>query len=327
MVSLERHSILRIKTRTLFAITWCVFGSAFVFGQNAAQQQPSPEKQVTATPIPGVIAAGTKVERVWTGLQAGDGLIGERDGTLLIPEQGTSNKILRLDRNGKVTVYLEDTNEAGGVAIDPKGRVIDIERSPPSRIRVLAPERKVLADNFEGKPFQRLSDIVGDTKGGVYVTESPTSSIFYLSAAGKLTRVANDVQNANGIMLSPDEKTLYVTNPAIGILAYDVQPDGSIRNRRNFVKPDGGQDGLAIDAASRLYIASQLGVQVFSPDGQHLGLIPTPRGTTTLAFAGPDKKTLFVIGRGNDGPGGDGPTARSLYKISMLAEGFKGRAK
>jgi gluconolactonase len=305
--------------------TALIFALLLIFGQNAPP--PLPEKEVRTTAISGVVADGTKVERVWTGLQAGDGLIGEPDGTLLIPEQGTSNKILRFDRNGKITVYLEDTNEAGGVAIDPRGRVIDIERSPPSRIRVLAPERKVLADNFEGKPFQRLSDIVGDMKGGVYVTESPTSSIFYLSAAGKLSRVANDIQNANGITLSPDEKTLYVTNPAGGILAYDVQPDGTIRNRRNFVKPEGGQDGLAIDAAGRLYIASQLGVQVFSPDGHHLGLIPTPRGTTTLAFAGPDKKTLFVIGRGNDGPGGNGPTARSLYKISMLAQGFKGRAK
>src|SRR5262245_41432834 len=221
-----------MKTTAVF------FAVLFIFGQNAPA--PSPEKEVRATAIPGVVAEGTKVERVWTGLQAGDGLIGEPDGTLLIPEQGTSNKILRFDRNGKITVYLEDTNEAGGVAIEPKGRVIDIERSPPSRIRMLAPERKVLADNFEGKPFQRLSDIVGDMKGGVYVTESPSSSIFYLSAAGKISRVADDVQNANGIMLSPDEKTLYVTNPASGILAYDVQADGSIRNRRAFVKPEGG---------------------------------------------------------------------------------------
>ena len=144
---------------------------------------------------------------------------------------------------------------------------------------------------------------------------------------GQLTRVAADIQGANGIMLSPDDRTLYVTNTAAGILAYDVQPDGSIRNRRPFVKPEGGQDGLAVDAAGRFYVASDLGIQVFSPQGQHLGLIPTPRETTSLAFAGPDKKTLYVIGRGNDGPGGDGADARSMYKIPMLAEGFKGRAK
>ena len=295
--------------------------------QGTAQQPPAPEKQMTATAIPGVIAAGTKVERVWTGLNAGDGLIAEPNGTLLLPEQGEANTISRVDKNGKVTPYLDDTNEAGGVAIDPKGRVIDIERKTPSRIRLLAPERKVLADNFEGKPFQRLSDIVADKKGGVWVTEAPTTSVYYLSADGKLSRPADDVKGANGIMLSPDEKTLYVTNTEAGIIAYDVQPDNTLRNRRPFVKPEGGQDGLAIDAAGRIYDCSNLGIQVFSSKGEHLGLIPTPRGTTTLAFAGPDKKTLYVIGRGSDGPGGNGQNARSMYKITMIAEGYKGRPK
>jgi gluconolactonase len=193
-------------------------------------------------------------------------------------------------------------------------------------VRVLVPERKVLADNFEGKPFLSLADIVNDKKGGVYFTEIRTASVYYISPSGQLTRLANDVQGANGIMLSPDEKTLYVTNTPAGILAFDVQADGSIQSRRPFVKPESGQDGLAIDAVGRLYVASDLGIQVFSPDGQHLGLIPTPRQTTNLAFAGPDKKTLYVIGRGNDGPEGKKADARSMYKIMMLAEGFKGRA-
>ena len=316
-----------MKAKTMSAITWCLFGSALILSQAAPQQQPSPEPQMTATAIPGVVAAGTTVERVWTRLQAGDGLIGEPDGSLLLPEQGTANRVTRFGIDGTVTIYLEDTNEAGGIAIDPMGRVIDIERSPPSRVRVLAPERKVLADSYEGKPFERLSDIVGDRKGSVYVTESPTSSVFYINPAGTITRVGADIERANGIMLSPDEQTLYVTNTPNGIVAYDVDTDGSIWNRRLFVKPAGGQDGLAIDATGRLYVAGQTGVQVISPEGQQVGLIPMPRPATTLAFAGTDKKTLYVIGRGNDGPGGDGRTARSMYRISMQAEGFKGRAK
>ena len=86
-------------------------------------------------------------------------------------------------------------------------------------------------------------------------------------------------------------------------------------------------DGLAIDSEGRVYDCSRLGIQVMSPDGKSLGLIPMPRGATTLAFAGPDKKTLYIIGRGHDGPGGDGALARSMYKVPMLAQGFKGRAK
>lgn len=315
-----------MKTKAMFAIVLCLVAAAII-AQGKAQPQPVPEKQVTATEIPGVIAAGTKVERVWTGLNAGDGLIAEPNGTLLLPEQGEANTISRVDKNGKVTLYLEDTNEAGGVAIDPRRRIIDIERKPPSRIRLLVPERKVLADNFEGKPFQRLSDIVADKKGGVWVTESPSGSVFYLGADGKLSRPADHVKNANGIMLSPDEKTLYVTSGDAGVIAYDVQPDNTLKNRRPFAKPEGGVDGLAIDAAGRLYDCSNLGIQVLSPKGEHLGLIPIPRPTTTLAFAGPDKKTLYVIGRGNDGPGGNGQNARSMYKIAMIAQGYKGRPK
>jgi gluconolactonase len=314
-----------MKTKAMFMMMWCLFGSALLLGQRGEEPKPQPEKAITVTAIPGVIAAGAKVERVWTGLKAADGLISERDGTLLLPEQ-RADRISKFDKNGKITLYLEDTNEAGGIAIDSKGRVIAVERNMP-RLRMLAPERKVLADTFEGKPLGRLSDIVVDKKDGVYFTCGPDSSVYYFSGGGKLTRVANDIKGANGIMLSPDEKTLYVTNTEAGILAYDVQPDASIRNRRPFVKPEGGQDGLAIDSTGRLYVASDVGIHVFSPQGQHLGLIPIPRDTTTLAFAGPDKKTLYVITRGNDGPGGGGPDARSMYKISMLAEGFKGRAK
>ena len=92
-------------------------------------------------------------------------------------------------------------------------------------------------------------------------------------------------------------------------------------------QPEGGVDGLAIDSEGRLYDCSNLGIQVYSPKGERLGLIPTPRGTTTLAFAGADKKTLYVIGRGNDGPDGAGQNARSMYKIAMIAQGFKGRPK
>jgi gluconolactonase len=104
-----------------------------------------------------------------------------------------------------------------------------------------------------------------------------------------------------------------------------VQADGTVRNRRNFAKYEGvtktatgfasGADGLAIDTEGRLYAATTIGVQVFSPGGQHLGTIPLSRAPQNLAFAGADKKTLYVVGRG------------VAFKVRMLAAGFKGRAK
>jgi gluconolactonase len=74
-------------------------------------------------------------------------------------------------------------------------------------------------------------------------------------------------------------------------------------------------------------VATQVGIQVLSPKGENLGTIATPRNVTSIAFGGPDKKTLYFIGRGNDGPGGDGQLARSLYRIQLLTEGIKNRQK
>jgi gluconolactonase len=133
--------------------------------------------------------------------------------------------------------------------------------------------------------------------------------------------VTEDVPDPNGIQLSPDEEVLYVGNETGEfVIAFDVQPDGRVRNTRNFARvSETGvachANGLAVDAAGHLYVAALGGVHIFSPQGQRLGTIPIPVRPANLAFAGPDKKTLYVTARG------------VLYKIPMLAEGFKGRAK
>src|SRR6185503_18286831 len=107
---------------------------------------------------------------------------------------------------------------------------------------------------------------------------------------------------------------------------FDVAADGSVSNKRNFAKlaevttdakggMNSGADGLAIDSAGRLYVASNPGVQVFSSTGQALGVIPTPVRPQNIAFAGPGKGTLYIVGRGN------------VYKVALQAKGFAGRAK
>jgi gluconolactonase len=137
-------------------------------------------------------------------------------------------------------------------------------------------------------------------------------------------------------MLSPDEKVLYVTNGPL-VLAFDRRRDGSVTNRREFGRLDAGGsgDGMAVDAAGRLYITSAPGVQVLGAGGEFLGLVPTPRSVISVAFAGPDKKMLYVVGSGALGPDGrefttpDGVrnNAKSIYRLPMLAQGFTERAK
>jgi gluconolactonase len=76
-----------------------------------------------------------------------------------------------------------------------------------------------------------------------------------------------------------------------------------------------GGDGLTVDAQGRVYAATAPGIQVFNPQGQHLGTIPVSRNPNNLAFAGADKKILYIVARG------------AVYKVGMSAEGYKGRAK
>ena len=305
--------------------------------------QPQGAREVTVSAMPGLVSAGSRWMLAWQGTDNADGIIGTDDGGLLFAQE-QPNRISKLDANDKVSVALEDTHGTGAIAIDARGRVLAVQRTctdpggqpaqctEPTRIGVLSPERKVLADSFDSKPLGRLNDLVADKKGGVYFT---VGGAYYVNAAGRVTSLGENIR-ANGIMLSPDERVLYVTNGG-SILAFDVQADGGVTNRRDFatLEAGGNGDGMAIDAAGRLYVTSQPGVQVFDRLGKYLGLIPTPRNAISVAFAGRDKKTLYIVGSGALGadgkefitPEGVRNNAKTIYKLSMLTEGFKGRAK
>lgn len=312
-------------------------------GQQRNFPQPPPAKDVTVTAIPGVIDAGAKWTLVWQGAENADGIVGTDDGGLIFAQEQT-NHINKLAKDGKFSVYLSNAHGPGAVAIGPKGRVLAVERtctdpggkpdqcSEPTGISALTPMRTVLANSFAGRGLGRVNDLVADKKGGVYFT---SGGAFYVSPSGQVSGVGENLVT-NGIMLSPDEKMLYITNRTV-IVAFDVQPDGSVKNQREFGKLEAGGngDGMATDAAGRLYVSTNPGVQLLDKQGKYLGLIPTPRNAISSAFSGPGKKTLYVACLGALGPDGQEittpagvrNTAMSIYKIPVLAQGFKGRAK
>jgi gluconolactonase len=206
--------------------------------------------------------------------------------------------------------------------------VFMVERGLRARVEQVAPQRKVLADTFQGEPLDCIggviNDLTADSKGGVYFT---MGGLFYANPQGVVTRYGEGLQT-NGVILSADEKTLYVTNQTT-LAAFDVQPDGSLTNQREFTKLEGGGgDGSTIDAAGRLYVTTNAGVNVIGADGKNLGVIPTPRGVITTAFGGPDKKTLFILARGAKTANGEEiANAAQVYAIQMIAQGYKGRPK
>ena len=313
--------------------------------------QPPPAKEVTITAIPGIIAADAKWKLVWQGNENADGLVGFKDGLLFAQEQ--TNHVNFLDKNDKFSVHLSNGHGPGAVTISPKGAIIVNERTctdpgghmgtkpadckEPTGVAALTPERKVLANMFMGMGLGRVNDLIADKKGGIYFTTGVGSGVFYIKPSGEVIGIGEKVRS-NGIGISPDGKTLYVTNGGV-IMAYDIQADGSVMNQREFAKlQDGGNgDGMAIDSEGRIYdtdTAHAL-IQILSPDGKQLGQIPTPRTVISVAFSGPGKKTLYASclgaldanGQEIRTPEGVRNTAMTVYKIQMLSQGLKTRAK
>jgi len=317
-----------------------------VHAQGGAPALLPGERPVTVTAIPGVVAADAKWELVWADFETADGIVGTPDGGVLFAQEQTDT-IRKLDVNGKEWVFVKDTFGAGAVSMDAQGRLFAAQRACTDTARPFAascpelpaiaivhPERRTLANSFkDGRPLGRVNDVMADGRGGAYFT---SGGAYHVDANGVVTVVEDQNLRANGIMLSPDGKTLYVTNQKV-VIAFDVKPDGSTANRRDFgtLNGDEGGDGMAVDAAGRLYVTANLGVHVLSPEGKHLGMIPTPRRPITVAFSGPEKKTLYVPQMGAVGPDGKAwttpqgvrNTAMTIYRVQMLAEGFKGRPK
>jgi gluconolactonase len=309
----------------------------------APAADPGPHKTITA--IPGVVAAGARLQLVLAVQDGMDGIVGSPDGGVLFAKEH-QDSLRKVDAAGKETVLVTDTHGAGSLGMDNQGRVYAIQRTctdpamkwetpcaEPPMVGILHPERRTLAKSFaDGKPLPRLSDLVVDTRGGVYFTGV---GIFYVDRAGKVSVVADQNIRTNGLALSPDGKTLYTTN-ATEVVAFDVAADGSTSNRRVFAGLDGdtNADGMAVDQAGRLYASGVAGIHVLSPDGKAVGLIPTNRRVTSLAFSGPGKRTLYVILAGMEGPDGKvtneekSPAgARTLYKLAVLTPGVSSRPK
>ena len=300
-------------------------------------------RNLSITAIPGVVAAGGNWKKVWQ--QAGnsaDGIVPTPDGSVLVAQEDYDT-VLKIDKNGETSVFVANAKGVGSLSMDRQGRLYGAHRterfgstkpdkaSIVNAITILFPLPMTIADTWtDGKPLTvRPNDLAADGHGGAYFT----SGCLYYAGPKGVSVMADNIRT-NGIAFSPDDKTLYVTNGGT-LVAFDVKGPGMLANRRDFATLQSGSygDGTAVDSEGRLYVSSNPGVQVFDPVGKYLGLIPTPRDVISVAFAGPDKKTLYMVGSGADDENGQpirqGPqqTAATIYSLPMIAQGVEGRAK
>ena len=150
--------------------------------------------------------------------------------------------------------------------------------------------------------------------------------VYRIDPDGSVSLIITDAGTPNGILVSPDQRTLYVASIGMqeyslhALLAYDLAAEGSVSSRRVVADfaPEYGPDGMAVDVDGNLYLARPAvaphtpGIYVYSPDGEELALIPTPGSPTNATFGrGPTGKTLYIT------------AGTSLYKIELNREGHQ----
>ena len=259
-----------------------------------------------------------------------------------------NQRIMKLGTDGKLTVFRENSNVANGLLIDPQGRLIACEGASFSRpgVSVQGKPRvtrtdlttgqiEILADNYQGQPLTGPNDVTIDGQGRLYFTELSGAAVYRIDAPGKLQKIlgAADVQNPNGIQISPDDRKLYLVEAnqkqggARMIRSYDLHSDGNVSNMQvhyNF-SPGRSADGMSIDVEGNLWASAGLnqlrgtsetldtkcGVHVISPQGKLIKFIPIAEDTiTNNAFGGPDMKTFYVT------------AGKTLYKIKTDIAGL-----
>jgi gluconolactonase len=280
----------------------------------------------TSPGIPGVIAPGVEPELVQEGFVFTEGPVGTPDGGLYFSDI-RPNKIYLLDPGGKIALIREQSNGSNGLAVTKDGDLFAAEGGGP-RVSKRSRDGTIttVAEGTDRGPFLSPNDLILDAKGGIYITDPgprpvvpgrPTSVSYLAPGAKQPIVIDGEVARPNGLTLTLDGKTLIVDD-TIGtvVFAYDVQADGSVKSKRPFAQlrdiPEGkesGADGLAIDREGRLYITTLTGVQVFDAKGAYLGTIKVARQPANAAFAGPDKRVLYITAR------------EGLYRVKLLSQG------
>lgn len=240
-------------------------------------------------------------------------------------------KILKYSpQTKKLTTFREKSNLANGLYFDPAGNLLACEGGAGrvTRTDMKTGKIQVLANKFNGFAFAAPNDLCMDRKGRVYFTsrpggEDPTkgnaNAVYRIDPDGTVDQILHwpDIHMPNGIVLSPDEKTLYLieAHPDADrhrdIRAYDLGADGKVTNGRILINfyPGRSGDGMCIDSAGNLYVAAGLhktrntsetldtrpGIHVVSPNGKLLAYRETPEDTiTNCTFGGKDLRTLYV---------------------------------
>jgi len=282
-----------------------------------------------------LVPADAKIEVLASGFDWSEGPVWVRDGNgHLLFSDVPRNTVYQWSAAGGLEVFLKPSGYSGtgaygrepgsnGLTLDGQGRLISCEHGDRRVSRMAWGAGKVtLADRYQGKRFNSPNDVVVKSDGAVYFTDPPYGlprqendpgreldyfGVYRVDQQGAVTLLTRELTRPNGLAFSPDEKTLYVaqSDPARAIwMAYPVKPDGTLGAGKVFFDATqwtkqlpGLPDGLKVDRNGNLFATGPGGVNVFAPDGTHLGRIDTGQATANCGW-GDDGATLYITADG-----------------------------
>jgi gluconolactonase len=268
-------------------------------------------------------APGAAVERLAGDLSFAEGPTADAAGNIFFTDQ-PNDRILKWSVEGKLSTFLQPSGRSNGMYFAPDGSLIACA-DEKNELWSIAKDGKatVIWKDYEGRKLNGPNDVWIHPSGSLYFTDpyyqrswwshqAPPQDgqhVYRLSADRKtVTRVTSDLEQPNGIVGTPDGKTLYVADIKAGkTYAYDIQPDGSLARKRLHCSL--GSDGMTLDEEGRLYLTGK-GVHVFDASGKEVQVFDVPEAWTgNVAFGGADHRTLFIT------------ASKGLYAVRLRVKG------
>jgi gluconolactonase len=271
-----------------------------------------------------VIAPGARLEQLAGGFDFTEGPTCDADGNLFFSDQ-PNDRILRWSGEGELSTFLQPAGRANGMYFDPGGHLIACA-DEKNALWSIAPDGKVsvIVGEYGGRLLNGPNDVWVRSDGAMYFTDpfykrswwthdtmpQDGEHVYFLSADRRLlVRVADDLQKPNGIIGTPDGKTLYVADiGARKTYRYDIAPDGGLAGKT--LAAEHGSDGMTLDNEGNLYLTGD-GVVVFDKAGRQIDQIQVPdeQWTANVSFGGKDRHTLFIT------------ASTGLYGVRMRVRG------
>jgi gluconolactonase len=245
-----------------------------------------------------VLIPGEEWQVVGSGYRATDGPAVNASGEMFFIDTPNS-RIYKTALDGTVSVFAENTNRGNGTMFGPDGRLY-VGATATRQIVAYdaAGKTELLAEDVA------VNDLAVNVKGDLYFTDSPGKKIWLLPKGGKPRVVDEGIDHPNGILFSPDQTQLYVSdyNGQMSWV-FQVQPDGSLAHKQRYIYVHmanaamrSAGDGMAGDTEGRIYIATALGVQVFDQLGRCHAIIPAPQAgaLSNVEFGGANMDEMYV---------------------------------